>query len=99
MTIAGGWPYGPTPWADVPCATSPRSPRPTRYCVASAAHCTQWRYGRTSVHRRQVLAEIRRLLIRMAEDPTWGADLPNPGRRHVIERMVPIVEEVIGSSS
>jgi putative transposase len=40
MTIAGGWPHGPT---------------------ASA------------VNRRQVLAEIRRLVVRMAEkNPTWG---------------------------
>jgi hypothetical protein len=28
----GGWPHGPTASAGVPYATSPRSPRPTRYC-------------------------------------------------------------------
>jgi putative transposase len=33
----------------------------------------KWTSRRTSVHRRQVLAEIRRLVVRMAEDnPTWG---------------------------
>jgi putative transposase len=33
----------------------------------------KWTYGRPSVHRRQVLAEIRRLVVRMAEEnPTWG---------------------------
>ena len=33
----------------------------------------KWTYGRTSVHRRQVLAEIRRLVVRMAEEnQTWG---------------------------
>ena len=33
----------------------------------------KWTYGRTSVNRRQVLAEIRRLAVRMAEEnPTWG---------------------------
>jgi putative transposase len=33
----------------------------------------KWMYGRTSVNRRQVLVEIRRLVVRMAEEnPTWG---------------------------
>jgi len=33
----------------------------------------KWTYGRTSVNRRQVLAEIRRLVVRMAEEnKTWG---------------------------
>jgi len=33
----------------------------------------KWTCGRPSVHRRQVVAEIRRLVIRMAEEnPTWG---------------------------
>jgi putative transposase len=33
----------------------------------------KWTCGRSSVHRRQVLAEIRRLVVRMAEEnPTWG---------------------------
>jgi hypothetical protein len=33
----------------------------------------KWTYCRASVHRRQVLAEIRRLVVRMAEEnPTWG---------------------------
>jgi hypothetical protein len=33
----------------------------------------KWTYGRTSVNRRQVLAEIRGLVVRMAEEnPTWG---------------------------
>ena len=33
----------------------------------------KWTYGRPSVHRHQVLAEIRRLVVRMAEEnPTWG---------------------------
>ena len=33
----------------------------------------KWTYGRPSVHRRQVLAEIRRLVIPIAdENPTWG---------------------------
>ena len=33
----------------------------------------KWTYGRTPVHRRQVLAEIRRLVVRMAEEnQTWG---------------------------
>jgi putative transposase len=33
----------------------------------------KWTYGRPSVHRRQVLAEIRRLVVRMAgENPTWA---------------------------
>jgi hypothetical protein len=33
----------------------------------------KWTYARTSVRRRQVLAEIRRLVVGMAEDnETWG---------------------------
>jgi Transposase len=33
----------------------------------------KWTYGRTSVNRRQVLVEIRRLVVRMAEEnPMWG---------------------------
>jgi putative transposase len=33
----------------------------------------KWTYGRPPVYRRQVLAEIRRLVVRMAEEnPTWG---------------------------
>ena len=33
----------------------------------------KWTCGRPSVHRRQVLAEIRRVVVRMAEEnPTWG---------------------------
>jgi hypothetical protein len=33
----------------------------------------KWTYGRPSVNRRQVLAEIRRLVVRMAEEnPTWA---------------------------
>ncbi len=33
----------------------------------------KWTYGRTSVNGRQVLVEIRRLVVRMAEEnPTWG---------------------------
>jgi hypothetical protein len=33
----------------------------------------KWTYGRTSVNRRQVLTEIRRLVVRMAgENPMWG---------------------------
>ena len=33
----------------------------------------KWTFGRTLVHRRLVLAEIRRLVVRMAEEnPTWG---------------------------
>jgi putative transposase len=33
----------------------------------------EWMCGRRSVYRRQVLAEIRRLVIRMAEEnATWG---------------------------
>ena len=33
----------------------------------------KWTYGRYPVDRRQVLAEIRRLVVRMAEEnPTWG---------------------------
>jgi putative transposase len=33
----------------------------------------KWTCGRRSVHRRQVMAEIRRLVVRMAaENPPWG---------------------------
>src|SRR6476469_5393234 len=33
----------------------------------------KWTYGRTEVNRRQVLTEILRLVVRMAEEnPTWG---------------------------
>jgi putative transposase len=33
----------------------------------------KWTCGHPSIHRRQVLAEIRRLVVRMAEEnPTWG---------------------------
>jgi DNA-binding NarL/FixJ family response regulator len=47
----------------------------------------KWTYGRPSVSRRQVLAEIRRLVVRMAEEnPTWGytriqGALENVGQR------------------
>ena len=74
MRIPGGWPHGPTASAGGPYAISPRSPRPTRYCGGTGSSLRgKWAYGRTLVNRRQVLAEIRRLVVRMAEEnPTWG---------------------------
>jgi hypothetical protein len=40
----------------------------------------KWTYDRTSVNRRQVLAEIRRLVVRMAEEnPTWRYRRPCAG--------------------
>jgi hypothetical protein len=42
--------------------------------VAPTALARKWTYERTPVNRRQLLAEIRRLVVRMAEEnPTWGS--------------------------
>ena len=62
MTTGGGSPFGRTGWGVAGCARSPRSSPPT--------------YAKPASSRRGVLAEIRRLVVRMAvENPTWGYTL------------------------
>ena len=71
MTIVGGWPHGLTPSAGVPYGTSPRLTR--YYSGIGSSSRGNGRTGRPPVHRRQVLAEIRQLVVQMAEEnPTWG---------------------------
>ena len=74
MTIAGGWPHGPTASAgralrDIATIATPDTLlRWHRQLITR-----KWTCGRPSVDRRQVLADIRRLVVRMAEEnPRWG---------------------------
>src|SRR5918993_140453 len=56
---------GPTAWVDATIATPDtllRWHRQHRQLIAQ-----KWTYGRASVQRRQVRAEIRRVVVRMAE--------------------------------
>src|SRR5207302_7794540 len=74
MTTGGGSRCAPSVWAVGRCARSPPSLRPDtllRWHRQLIAH--KWTYGAPRSSRRGVLAEIRRLVVRMAaENSTWG---------------------------
>src|SRR6516164_8144134 len=88
MTTDGGSPYGHTGWDGKRCVASSRSSRRTRCCDGTGS----WWRANGRIRRREavvvvVLAEIRQLVVRMAEDnPTWGytriqGALKNVGRQ------------------
>jgi hypothetical protein len=74
MTSAVGWLSTGIGWAVAACATSPRSSRPTRFFGGiRQLIARKWTYAKRRGGRPGVLAEIRRLVVRMAEEnPTWG---------------------------
>jgi len=73
MMIADAWPRERTESAGVPYTTLPRSRRPTRYYGGTVCSLRGMDVRAYPVNRRHLLAEIRRLVIRMAEEnPTWG---------------------------
>jgi hypothetical protein len=74
MKNVGGWRGTVTDWAVVASVRSPRSSRPTRFFDGIQLIARKWTYApKRPGGRPGVLAEIRRLAVRMAEEnPTWG---------------------------